>query len=157
VYNVQRLAAKATDSLDRLDKFLDGNTDSLSASIKNLETFSKALADNSTQASEIFRDGADVVHSLKPMTEHMNQVLADADKTIKALDPKALKTITGNLAGVSANFNRFSGSGLRQYEQLAADARKALETLDRAVRSLERDPSQIIFGPSEKAREVQPR
>jgi phospholipid/cholesterol/gamma-HCH transport system substrate-binding protein len=155
--SVQKLTTKASDTMDRLDRFLEGNSSSLSASIKNIETFSKALADNSDQAGAIFRDGAEVVRSLKPMTEHMNRVLADADKAIKALDPKTLKTITGNLAGVSTNFNRFSGSGLRQYEQLAADARKALETLDRAVHNLERDPSQIIFGPSGKAPEVQGR
>lgn len=155
--NVQRLSIKATDTMDRLDKFLEGNSDSLSASIKNVEIFSKALADNGDEAREIFHDGAEVVRSLKPMTERMNHMLVDADKAIKALDPKTLKTITGNLAGVSANFNRFSGSGLRQYEQLAADARKALESLDRAVRNLERDPSQIIFGPSGKVPEVQGR
>lgn len=155
--NVQKLSIKAAETMDRLDKFLEGNSNSLSTSIKNMETFSKTLADNSGQASEIFRDGADVVRSLKPMTERMNHMLADADKAIKALDPKTLKTITGNLAGVSNNLNRFSSSGLRQYEQLAADARKALETLDRAVRNLERDPSQIIFGPSQRAPEVQGR
>ena len=35
---------------------------------------------------------------------------------------------------------------LRQYEQLAADARRALEEVNRAVRSLEKNPQQLIFG-----------
>lgn len=155
VENVQKLAQKATVTLEHLDKFLELNTDSLSASIKNIESFSKALADNRDQVTSFLHDGAEVAHSLKPMAEHLNRVLADADKAIKALDPKQIKTITGNLAGATTNINRFTGSGLRQYEQLAADARKAVETLDRAVRNLERDPSQIIFGPSAKVPERQ--
>ncbi|HMK89668.1 MAG TPA: MlaD family protein [Methylocystis sp.] len=155
--NVQKLALKATATLDRLDKFLETNSDDLSRTIKNIEAFSQTLADNRDNAAGILRDGAEIARSLKPIAAHVDHLLADADRTIKALDPKQLKTITGNLADVSTNFNRFSGSGLRQYEQLAADARKALETLDRAVRNLERDPSQFIFGPSEKVPQVEGR
>jgi len=155
VENVQKLAGKATVTLEHLDRFLELNTDSLSASIKNIESFSKTLAENGEQVSAFLHDGAEAAHSLKPVAERLNQVLADADKAIKALDPKQIKTIAGNLAGATTNINRFSGNGLRQYEQLAADARKAVETLDRAVRNLERDPSQIIFGPSQKVPEKQ--
>lgn len=148
VESVQKLAGKTTVTLEHLDEFLELNTYSLSASIKNIESFSKTLADNRDQVTALVNDGAEVAHSLKPMAERLNHVLADADKAIKALDPKQIRAITGNLAGATNNINRFTGSGLRQYEQLAADARKAVETLDRAVRNLERDPSQIIFGPS---------
>ncbi len=51
--------------------------------------------------------------------------------------------------------NRFSATGLRQYEQLAVDGRKAVDSIERTVRSLERDPSQVIFGRSETMPEVQ--
>lgn len=47
---------------------------------------------------------------------------------------------------IVTNIARFSGSGLRQYEALAADGRRTLEDISRAVRSLEKNPSQIIFG-----------
>jgi phospholipid/cholesterol/gamma-HCH transport system substrate-binding protein len=97
------------------------------------------------------------MHSAKPLAQRLDRLIAGADRAVKALDPKTLKSIAGNVAGASSNLNRFSGSGLRQYEQLAIDARKAVDSLDRAVRNLERDPSQVIFGPSEKIPEVQGR
>ena len=152
--NVQRLATKATDMVGKLDKLLDANSDSLTASLKNVETFTKALADNSSPTGNLIRDAADVAHSLKPVAERFDKLLASAERTVKALDPKTIKSITGNIAGVSSNFNRFSATGLRQYEQLAIDARKAVDTLDRAVHNFERDPSQVIFGPSPAVPEV---
>lgn len=65
---------------------------------------------------------------------------------------KSIKTAADNLDSrakqVLANLNRFTGSGLRQYEALAADGRKALEEITRAVRSLESNPQQFLFGKS---------
>ena len=95
-----------------------------------------------------------MAHSLKPVAERFDKLLASAERTVKALDPKTIKNITGNVAGISSNLNRFSETGLRQYEQLAIDARKAVATLDRAVHNFERDPSQVIFGPSQALPEV---
>jgi len=47
---------------------------------------------------------------------------------------------------MAAGINRFTGPGLREIETLAADSRKAVGELSRAVRSLERNPSQLLFG-----------
>ncbi len=152
--NVQRLATKAGSFLDKVDKLLDDNSTTLTASMKNVETFTKTLADNSGPTGNFIRDAADVAHSLKPVAERFDKLLASAERTVKALDPKTIKSITGNVAGISSNFNRFSETGLRQYEQLAIDARKAVDTLDRAVHNFERDPSQVIFGPSQALPEV---
>lgn len=47
---------------------------------------------------------------------------------------------------LTAGLNRFTGSGLRQYEALAADGRRTLDEINRTLRSLERNPQQLIFG-----------
>ncbi len=155
--NVQHLSVKASDVMEKLDKMLDTNSTSVAETLKNLDTFTKALADNSTPAGSLIRDAADAAHSLKPIAARFDGLIADADRVIKALNPKALKSITGNIAGASNNLSRFSTTGLREYEQLAVDARKAVDSLDRAVRNFERDPSQVIFGPSQSVPEVQGR
>jgi phospholipid/cholesterol/gamma-HCH transport system substrate-binding protein len=148
--NVQRLSSRAIEMVDKLDKLLDVNSSNITATLKNVETFTKTLADNSAPTGTFIRDAADVVHSFKPVAAHLDGLIANADKAIKALDPKTIKSIAGNL-------NKFSSTGLRQYEELAVDARKAVDSLDRAVRSIERDPSQVIFGPSQAVPEVQGR
>ncbi len=155
--NVQQLSTKAAEVLVKLDKLLDENSASITATLKNAETFTKTLADNSNAISSFMRDAADVVHSLKPVAARLDRVLAAGEIALKAIEPRKIKEITGNIAGASANINKFSATGLRQYEALAVDGRKAVDTLDRTLRSIEKDPSQFIFGPSQTVPEYQGR
>jgi phospholipid/cholesterol/gamma-HCH transport system substrate-binding protein len=149
--NVQRASTKATEVLERFDRFLETNSETITATLKNLEAVTKTIADDKNHIDSFIKDAADVAHSLKPVVNRLDRVLAAGEQTIKALDPRKLKSITADVAGASANIHRFSATGLRQYEQLAVDARKAVDALDHAVRSFERDPSQVIFGPSQTA------
>jgi phospholipid/cholesterol/gamma-HCH transport system substrate-binding protein len=155
--NVQNLSTKAAEVLVKLDLLLDENKESINATLKNAATFTKTLSDNSDQIASFIKDASEAAHSLKPVAARLDRVLAAGEKTIQAIDPKKLKAITGNIAGASTNLKNFSATGLRQYEQLAVDARKAVDTLEQAVRSIERDPSQFIWGPSQKTPEYQGR
>jgi phospholipid/cholesterol/gamma-HCH transport system substrate-binding protein len=137
--SVQRLSKKATDALEKIDKLLDANSSAIAETLKNAETFTKALADNSADIGSAMRDMAELGRSLKPIPERLDKLLA-------AVDPKKINSIATNIAGASANLKNFSVSGLKQYEQLAVDARKTLDTVERAVRSLEKNPQQVIFG-----------
>jgi phospholipid/cholesterol/gamma-HCH transport system substrate-binding protein len=155
--NVQSLSTKAAEVLIKLDRLLDENKDSINGTLKNAQAFTKTLSDNSAEISSFIKDASETAHSLKPVAARLDKVLAAGEQALKALDPKQLKTITGNIAGASTNLKNFSGTGLRQYEQLATDARKAIDTLDQAVRSIERDPSQFIWGPSQSTPEYRGR
>ncbi|MGA9599668.1 MAG: MlaD family protein [Methylocystis sp.] len=152
--NVQRLSTRATKVLEKLDKLIEDNSDSLTASIKNVESFTKTLADNSEPTASLIKDSAAFMHTLRPVAEKFDHLIGSAEKTVKALDPKTVKSIADNLAGLSENINRFSQTGLPQYQQLAIDARHAVETLNKAARNFDRDPSQVIFGPSSSLPEV---
>ncbi len=155
VDSVQRLSTRASKVMEKLDRLIEDNSGALTASIKNIETFSQTLADNSEPAGSLIKDSAAFMHTLKPVAEKFDHLISSADKTIKALDPKTMKSIADNMAGLSANINRFTQTGLPQYQQLAIDARHAVETLNKAVHNFDRDPSQVIFGPSSSLPEVQ--
>jgi ribose transport system ATP-binding protein len=47
---------------------------------------------------------------------------------------------------IAGGIKQFTGPGLRQYEALAAEGRRTLEEINRAVKSLEKNPQQLIFG-----------
>lgn len=155
--NVQSLSTKAAELLTKLDKLIDDNGPAITATLKNAETVSKTLADNSASITSFIRDASDIAQSLKPAAARLDKVLAAGEKTIKALDPKQIKAIAGNIAGASERINRFAGTGLREYEQLAVDGRKAVNSFDRTLRSVEKNPSQFIFGPSQSVPEYQGR
>lgn len=155
--NVQNLSTKAAEVLVKLDKLLDENKDTISGTLKNAEAFTRTLADNSNNISSFIKDAAEAAHSLKPVAARLDSFLATGEKTLKAIDPKQLKAITGNVASASNSLKTFSATGLKQYEQLAVDARKAVDTLDQAIKSIERDPSQFIWGPSQTTPEYRGR
>jgi hypothetical protein len=49
---------------------------------------------------------------------------------------------------VADNLGETTGPTLKEYQQLAKDARRAVADISRFVRELEKNPSQIIFGRS---------
>lgn len=154
VENMEQVYTKASAALTKLETLLDTNAVALTSVLKDTATFTKGLAANTNTVGKFIVDASELAHSLKPLVGRFDRVLTASETTIKAFDPKKIKTITGKMAGVTTNLNRFSETGLRQYERLAVDGRKAAESLDRAARSLERDPSQVIFGPSQSVPEV---
>ena len=59
---------------------------------------------------------------------------------------KLADDVDARVKEISVGLTRFSNSGLREYEALAIEGRRTLDDIDRAVRSLERNPGQVIFG-----------
>ncbi len=53
---------------------------------------------------------------------------------------------TEGIQGVLSGVGRFTDSGLREYEALAVEGRRTLGDISRAVRSIERNPQQFLFG-----------
>jgi phospholipid/cholesterol/gamma-HCH transport system substrate-binding protein len=155
ITTARRVAKEASDFFTKTNRLIDDNSASITASVKNAEKFSDALATNPDGLKDFMGAIADLGKSIKPLTVKLDALAGDADKVVKAINPDDIKSIVSDFASLSAkldkiatNVNRFSGSGLRQYEALAADGRKTLEQFNQAVRSLENNPQQFLFGKS---------
>jgi phospholipid/cholesterol/gamma-HCH transport system substrate-binding protein len=144
IATAQKIAAQASDFFEKTNHLFDENSASVTASVKNVQKFSDALAANS--------DG------IKDLTVKLDTLVSDADNALKGMGPevaeaaKSIKRVADDLDSrmkeIAANLTRFTGSGLRQYEALAVDGRKTLEELNHAVRSIESNPQQFLFGKS---------
>jgi phospholipid/cholesterol/gamma-HCH transport system substrate-binding protein len=124
-------------------------------------------------------DPAQVKSTLRDVAELSAKLDADADKVDSVLTnlngfpatgdskgafgeiaaaAKSLQTLADNLdvrtKELTANLDHFTSSGLRQYEALAVDGRKTLKDIDDAVRSIEANPQQFIFGKKQGAPQV---
>lgn len=155
VETARRVATQASDFFTKTNRLIDDNSASITASVKNAEKFSDALAANSDGLKDFMGAIADVGKSIKPLTAKLDTLAGDADNVVKgdvAAAAKSIKKAADDLDSrmkeIAANINHFSGSGLRQYEALAVDGRKTLEQLNQAVRSLENNPQQFLFGKS---------
>ncbi|HEY4847329.1 MAG TPA: MlaD family protein [Methylocella sp.] len=155
VETARRVAAQASEFFTKTNRLIDDNSASITATMKNAEKFSDALAANSDGVKDFMGAIADVGKSIKPLTAKLETLAGDADNVMKGEVAAAAKSIKkaaddldSRMKEIAANINRFSGSGLRQYEALAADGRKTLEQFNQAVRSLENNPQQFLFGKS---------
>ena len=155
VATARRVATEASDFFTKTNRLIDDNSASITASVKNAEKFSDALAANSDSLKDLLGTIADAGKSIKPLTVKLDALAGDASKVMKAINPDDIKTIVSGFASLSAKLDkiatgidRFTGAGLRQYEALAADGRKTLEQINQAVRSLDNNPQQFLFGKS---------
>jgi phospholipid/cholesterol/gamma-HCH transport system substrate-binding protein len=155
IATARRVAAQASDFFTKTNRLIDDNSASITATMKNAEKFSDALAANSDGLKDFMGAIADVGKSIKPLTAKLDTLAGDADNVVKGEVAAAAKSIKkaaddldSRMKEIAANINRFSGSGLRQYEALAVDGRKTLEQFNQAVRSLENNPQQFLFGKS---------
>ena len=106
---------------------------------------------NATEMTAKLNESADKVDGLMtslqgfvgaPGTKGALTQLGDAAQSVK----KLADDLDVRVKEISVGLNRFSNSGLRQYEALAVQGQRVLEDFDQAVRSFKQNPSQIIWG-----------
>lgn len=152
----------ALDEITRVAKALD--TAKLNQTIEGAQKFADVLGRNSESLDQTFREISRITETVSQSAKKLDNVMDGAGKFFGggqdgqvsglmneiAEAAKSIKVLAGNLdkrtAEITVGINRFTGPGLRDIEALAAESRKAVGDLSRAVRSLEKNPSQLLFG-----------
>lgn len=136
--STQDVTSAARSVLRRLDNVVADNQASLQASLKNLEVFTEALAGNAQRIDHILANAETVVGGAEAK---LNDVAAAA-RSIRTLADNLDKSVTE----VSTGLSRFSNDGLKQWEKLAVDGRRAINTLEQTVKNIDQNPSRLLFG-----------
>jgi phospholipid/cholesterol/gamma-HCH transport system substrate-binding protein len=161
--------AESGPAVSSLVKAIDGQK--LNRVIDNAERFSAALSTASPDIEGAVKDARSLTAKLNSSADRVDAVLKGAqgflgsasgeagsstfaevrDAAISVRDAgRAFRALSENLdkrtANIATSFNRLSGTGRREVEALSTDGQRTLNTLNRTVKSLERDPSQVIFG-----------
>ncbi|MFV0280575.1 MAG: MlaD family protein [Rhodoblastus sp.] len=152
----QRLAEQLGAFADRANQLLDNNSENINKTASNIRKFSDALANNSGDVGSLITNLNNSARKFDTAMDSVNGLLSDSKgdvrKSLLGIGEAAssVKQLADNLDSrlkeISAGIARFVGPGLRQYEALAVDGRKTLDQINKAVRSIKRDPSQVIFG-----------
>jgi phospholipid/cholesterol/gamma-HCH transport system substrate-binding protein len=136
----------------------------LNRTVDNVDRFADALGASSDDVQKAIREAAAITEKLNRSADRIDGVLKAAEnflgsaageegkgtfETIRQA-AESIRVLADNLdrrtADITVGINRFTGSGAREIEAAAAEARKTLNDVGRTVRSLERNPSQVIFG-----------
>ncbi len=134
----QDVTSAARSVLRRLDSVVADNQASLHVSLKNLEVFTEALAGNAQRIDRILANAETVVGGAETK---LNDV-AEAARSIRKLSDNLDKSVSE----VSTGLARFSNDGLKQWEKLAVDGRRAINTLEQTVKNIDQNPSRLLFG-----------
>jgi phospholipid/cholesterol/gamma-HCH transport system substrate-binding protein len=154
----QDVTRAVRDVLRRVDGLL-AEGGSLNNTFKNIEAFSATLADggslnNAVKSIEL------ISQTLADNAKRIDNILAGLENLSGGPDGKgdiqeaarSIRQLADNLdkrtAEIGAGINRFSAAGARELEAFAAEGRRTLSEIDRAVKNLDRNPSRLLFGGS---------
>lgn len=134
----QDLSSAARSMLRRLDAVVADNENSLRTSLKHMETFTATLAGNAERVDRILASVETVVGGAEQKLEDM----AGAARSVRSV----ADTLDKNVSEVAVGLTKFSQTGLREWERLAVDGRRAIATLEQAVKNIDQNPSRLLFG-----------
>jgi phospholipid/cholesterol/gamma-HCH transport system substrate-binding protein len=155
----------AVTEISNLTKAIDPNK--VRSTVDNVQNFTDTLNRRSPDIDKAIQEARSITEKLNKSADKIDSVLAGAEKFLGSASGESgkgafdeiraaavsvreladdLNQRTSGIEGVLSGVGRFTQSGLREYEALAVEGRKTLGDISRAVRSIERNPQQFIFG-----------
>ncbi|HWV53278.1 MlaD family protein [Pseudorhodoplanes sp.] len=140
----QDMMAAARDVARRIDAVLVENQQTLKNSLKHIETFTEMLSKNSDSLSKSVKNIETFTDALAKNSEKVDRVLVSADKVLGNVE--SLTAEKGDVPEAVRAFKTLAENLDKRLEGLVVDGRRTLNTIDRAVRNFDENPSRIIFG-----------
>jgi phospholipid/cholesterol/gamma-HCH transport system substrate-binding protein len=164
VSNLPDVIAKAGEALERINALLsDQNIAAISDSLANAKRASSELPAAVAEARAMFGDLQEAANEMETTMAALGElggadIKASAMRLREVADTIALTAarIDRLVAENQGNVDRFAGQGLAEFEQLMREARAAMRSVDALTRSLEQDPSRVIYGPAPSGVEIPP-
>ena len=151
VDNVQSLSAKGVSVVDRADKLLADNSDSIHSTLQSADVFAKTLADNAPNVDVTLKNLAEISKTVQPVVAQIQTLSENANRLIAAVDPDKVRDVVGNvqtfsqsLAASSDNFKGLVRDGAALANHLNDSAKRldaALVDVDQLMKAV--DPQKI--------------
>jgi phospholipid/cholesterol/gamma-HCH transport system substrate-binding protein len=136
----QDMMAAARDVARRIDALLADNQEAIKKSLRNIENFTDMLARNSESLQTSVRNIETFTNSLAKNSEKVDNIMASVDRIMGGADGK------GDVPEAVRAFKVLAENLDKKLDGLIVDGRRTLNTIDRAVRNFDENPSRIIFG-----------
>jgi phospholipid/cholesterol/gamma-HCH transport system substrate-binding protein len=105
VDNVQSMSAKGVSIVDRADKLLADNSDSIHSTLQSADVFAQTLADNAPNVDVTLKNLAEISKTVQPVVAQIQSLSENANRVLKAVDPDKVRTIVDNVQSLSAKSN----------------------------------------------------
>jgi phospholipid/cholesterol/gamma-HCH transport system substrate-binding protein len=128
---------QARNVLSHIDSLVSANDTVLRSSLRNIETVTSTLADNSQRLDKVMAGLQNLIGG-----NDGNGQIGQAAESIRKLTDDLDK----NTNQIAIGLNQFSNGGLKEFEALAVDGRHTLAELNKAIKNINEHPSQLLFG-----------
>jgi phospholipid/cholesterol/gamma-HCH transport system substrate-binding protein len=136
VDNIQGLSAKGNSVVERADKLLADNADSIHSTLQNADTFVKTLADNAPNVDTTLKNLAELSKTIQPVVAQIQSLSQNADRVLKAVDPDKVRTIVDNVQSLSAKSNSVVDRADKLLADNSATIHSTLENADVFAKAL---------------------
>lgn len=146
-----KILRKANDIVGQLDDFTKDARGPLTNTIKNAQTFSKALADNSSGIDTFLKSVSSLSDTIRNLSGRLDSTMASVQNLVDAVDPAQVKDIVANVDRTTKQIAEASGEikttlqAFRQtadsYRALGDQAQKTLDHINTVVASI--DPGKV--------------
>ena len=141
------------ETLAKADAIIVENQESLRNTIKNLETFTDALARNSKKIDDLVGNGAQAMSSINDLAVSLksdtSKVAGNLDKLTTNLD-KQTTMLAENLdkrtAEITEGITKVTDTANKHIAIVGNDLHRSIANIDRAVTDLAKHPQRILFG-----------
>lgn len=165
--SLPELMARATSLLERMGRVLsDQNLERFAETIDNVRLATKGLPETTRNAALLVEDMRSAVAEIRGASENLNAMTVEARPSVReALD--RMNVVADNLAKASARVDtftqksevqlgHFTEQGLFELERLVRETRQAAREFRDLSRSLQDNPSQILYEPPESGVRISP-
>ena len=159
----QQLMTRADKMLARLEEVVEEVREAVANTVKNAETFSKALADNAQGVDDFLESVGSLSESLKSVSGRLDTTLAAAEKILDAVEPEKVTSIVDNADGFMKRLNESTGDldtimadiskASASLADLGGKASQTFDKVDRIVAGVKPEDIEVMTGNFRKASE----
>ena len=138
---LQDLSEAVRATLQNINRVVLDNQETVKSALKNLETFTASLANNSDKIESIVRKTDSVMGQADGIMKKVDNAMTGIDLLTGGKDGGKLAAAIESFKELADNLDKRSGA-------LIVDGRRLMGDISRAVNNLDRDPRRLLFGPS---------
>jgi len=146
----KQLMGKVDDIATRIDRLLANNEQKLNQVVDDVSKFTDVLNKRSANIDTMLVDASDLAHKLNGMADRLDGVLKNVEAITGGNGTSGMMSDLADAAksvrSLADNLNRTAPATLKDYQALAADARRAVAEIERVAQNIGRDPRGFLFG-----------
>lgn len=124
----QEIARSASETLDRINRLVDENFEAITATVSNVEQFSRALSDNAPAIDSFLEQIGHAAERIAPLADSLDELTRSTNAIVSAVDPEMVAATVRNVE----SFTQTLADSRDSIDRIFADATAMTERLNAA-------------------------